>query len=388
MKAFKITFVVLCGLIILLSPQVASGAGGWVVQVSPTFIFNGENVTATVTGIPNTYAFVQLVTNSTDITGNATIKVIDDRFLQLDDLGVAKTNFTLPIDAKNGVYAIHVVYNGAEVTNTTFNVLYDENLYNRYLVEELQKDLDRQNALVLQYGKISKALLDREWQMWMMALVSIIIAVLVVIILFLMFKDFLEYRTTISKRKDGLTKAAQWLLHPPARGDIRPYLDHLDGNIRERMERIEDGAKGTVIKHPFVLFPDPESPYGFGVAELRDDGLNEVLVEGRKQRVPFDLSTDTLPNEELADERMEDGAMPEELAVDELMQRDIERDETFSSRTTETSEPETEQEEEVEPEYTGDIGLVPVSEDVEDTGHFVPLLPDRPKKRSRKGVSS
>ncbi len=243
-------------LVVPLASGGASGAEGWVIQVAPRYVFNGENVSVTLTGIPNAYAFIQLATNETDAFGNVTLDVIDDRFLQLDDLGVVTANFTIPIDAQSGWYSVHAVYSGREVSNASFEVIYDKNLHNQYLIDELMGDLDRTNRMLAEYGRTTQTLLEREWQMWVLAPTAMGLVVLIGALVAWKFKDYIEWRTASSKRKDGMSRVAKFFLAPSPKGDLGPYLKQAGIGTRTYVEEVENRERGLMSPKPFVVMPD------------------------------------------------------------------------------------------------------------------------------------
>ncbi|MDD3092135.1 MAG: hypothetical protein PHG80_10965 [Methanoregulaceae archaeon] len=267
----------------------ASGAQGWVVQATPRYIFNGENVTVTVTGVPNSYAFVQLATNGTDDYGNVTLKTIDDKFLQLDDLGVLNTNFTVPIDAQSGIYSVHVVYNGREVANCTFEVVYDHILYLYFVDAENEAEIDRLRGMLGEYGRTTQLLLDREWQVWVMGIGSTATVILIGLFVAVKFKDWLEWRTTISGKTAGFGKLAKEMLHPPPRGDLGPYLKAAGRGRLDWVERIE-ASEGRLTAQVQEI-PDENESEGDGpeterYEEMSGDEIGSRVVRKGLREVP------------------------------------------------------------------------------------------------------
>ncbi len=281
--------MILVAVLVPLFAASASGAQGWVVQVTPRYIFNGENVTVSVTGVPNSFAFVQLATNEIDDEGNVTLNTIDDVFLQLDDLGNLNMNFTVPIDAQGGIYSVHVVYNGREVANATFEVVYDHILYLYFVDAENKAEIDRLRGMLGEYGRTTQLLLDREWQVWVMGIGSTATVILVGLFVAVKFKDWVEWRTTISSRTAGFGKLAKEMLHPPPRGDLGPYLKAAGRGRLDWVERIERSEGGLTVRMQETS--DESEHEGTGpemerYEEMSGDEIGSRLVRRGLREVP------------------------------------------------------------------------------------------------------
>ena len=257
----------LCALLILCVVPNTQAGSGWSSSVSPSFAFNGDSVTLTVTGIPGNFAFIKIR------LGNETM---DDRLVFLDDMGKGSVNWSVPILAQTGTYTFLVVANGVNVTSATVSIVFDDVTYLRWRVENVEKRNDQLSEMVGNVQDENDQTQGMIFPIWLACTIGVAATVFNVFVLFLFYLPAFKQRMDDWRFKDGLkgrmSTFYKTYIDPAPDGWMYRAVPTLDIEA----ERQKDKRKRRTFK-PHVIIPT-------------DDGLGfiqaDVEIEGTKKEVP------------------------------------------------------------------------------------------------------
>lgn len=260
--------VALCAMLLLICvlPDSSADEAGWSAKASPDFVFNGDVVELTVTGVPHQYAFVKVM------LGNETL---DDLLLILNDMGMAKQNWTVPILADTGTYTFLVVSGGFNVTSASVSVVFDDVTYLAYQVKLLQEQNDKLQDMVLANSKETQDVQERLFWIWAASTMVMACGVVCIFITYLYYTDEMRRKMENWKYKDGLkgrmSRFYKTFIDPDMDGlMVRPWPTLFAERRREKNKL--DGGK----VQPVVIMPDAGSPGGFREYRLDVDDRSVV----------------------------------------------------------------------------------------------------------------
>ena len=266
-------------LALLLLPSAAPGceaAGGWSVSVQPGFGFNGDTMTIHVTGIPTQYAYVRIELNN---------RSIGDGVVSLDSMGKGSYNWTVPIQAETGIYKVTIINNGFNVTNATFSIVFDENTYLRYLIDEVIDEQDRQRTSLGMIGELAQDVKDRLGWILMACVIAATFCVWDTGLMYLKFRDWLDWKLVNRERINGLMGKTQMtfyrLRRPPAEGLMSVEIPEMNRRIDLAKKKIKESNDGKIPKGTHIVMDDPEAPGGFRIYRVKDLPAEEDVEEPR-----------------------------------------------------------------------------------------------------------
>lgn len=238
-------------------------AGGWSSSVSPSFAFNGDNVTMKVTGIPGNFAFIKIM------LGNETL---DTQLVYLDDMGHGSVVWNVPILASTGTYRFIVVSNGVNVTDASVSIVFDDVTYLRWRVDNVEHDNEQLRQIVQRAIIELEDIKGRIFWMWATASIACAFAVMFAIITVLYYLPVVKIKMDEGSRKNGLRgKAARTfkaVFDPDAPGLMLRAWPTLFAE-RER-ERKKDRP---FHMQPMAIVSDPGEPLGVRAYPLEIEGV-------------------------------------------------------------------------------------------------------------------
>ena len=282
------TIIMTMGLVALLCVSGAPDAeamNGWSCSVSPSFAFNGDNVTLTVTGIPGNYAFIKIILVN---------ETLDTQLVYLDDMGHGSVVWNVPMLAETGTYRFIVVSNGVNVTEASVSIIFDDVTYLRWRVDNVEHDNAQLREIVHSTVTELNDIKDRIFWMWAAASVACGFTVCFAIITLLYYTDEMKAKMRRWKHLEGIkgkaSKTYFAYLDPPLDG----WMVHTIPTLAAEAERVRRrNAKKNV--EPTLIVPDENDPRGFAsypvnigteppkeTPEVRsDDEQNKDLKKGK-----------------------------------------------------------------------------------------------------------
>jgi len=269
----KIAILCLLVLVVVATPGNAR-ADSWSITTSPDFAFIGDNVSVELSGYPGVGAFVQM--RSPDGS------MIDERYVTTDGFGHAGWNYSIPADTPSGIYELVVVFEGENVTAGSLEIVFDEVLYQRFLIEELQEKLDflgERVEVVKDLAVDNQAKVDTAFWVGLMGGVFSGTCLVIVLISLPMVYLFVWGK---ERDKEGI-KRRLLSLRPWAKGKMDPYIEWVGGNLektkaRKRAERA--GVRSDLP--PTAVIPSESSPQGFEAVALDAVDMDQLRKERRE----------------------------------------------------------------------------------------------------------
>lgn len=258
---------VLCLVSVLVVTNNASAVSpSWSIETDPPFCYIGDNVTIEVRGTPMSYATIIV------IPANGTVdESIGEELVQLDFLGNARTNISVSVDTPGGPYRAMVVYDSVERANTTFEVLFDYQIYDTWLTANLIEDLDEQKALTREYARETARLADLMEQIRWFALATMAFGGFTCAYVWVNRESWRAWNVSmLDGRKSWINKTRRTfygLIHPKPHG----LMDDLNpGQAAATQRKIEElEAKKDPVEKAFVILPDSTAGEGFRIYPLQ-----------------------------------------------------------------------------------------------------------------------
>lgn len=246
-------------------------AGGWSSSVSPSFAFNGDNVTLTVTGIPGNFAFIKI------LLGNETL---DTQLVYLDDMGKGSVIWNVPILASTGTYRFIVVSNGVNVTEASVSIIFDENTFNAWVNERQAEEIERLNEMLDAVLKKLNDVDKRIFWMWAAASVTCGFAVMFAIITVLYYIDELKAKAERWKRLDGVKGKASRFYKTYFDPELDGWMVHTIPTLATEAARVKKKNAPPTVE-PFVTIPDASDPRGYRTSPVKvaEEPMDVPVVE-------------------------------------------------------------------------------------------------------------
>lgn len=255
---------------VLVMPNTSAAAPAWSIETDPPFCYIGDNITIEVRGTPMSYATVIVM------PANGTVdESIGEELVQLDFLGNADCNISVSVDTPGGTYRAIVVYDSVERANTTFEVLFDYQIYDTWLTQRLMDDLDEQKALTREYAKETARLADLMEQIRWFALATMAFGGFTCAYVWVNRESWRAWNVSmLDGSKSWINKTRRTfygLIHPKPHG----LMDDLNpGQAAATQRKIEElEAKKHPVEKAFVVLPDDTAGEGFRVYPLK--GVDE-----------------------------------------------------------------------------------------------------------------
>lgn len=246
-------------------------AGGWSSSVSPSFAFNGDNVTLTVTGIPGNFAFIKI------LLGNETL---DTQLVYLDDMGKGSVVWNVPILASTGTYRFIVVSNGVNVTEASVSIIFDDVTYLRWRVDNVEKDNAQLREIVKSTVTELNDIKGRIFWMWAAASVTCGFAVMFAIITVLYYIDELKAKAERWKRLDGVKGKASRFYKTYFDPELDGWMVHTIPTLATEAARVKKKNAPPTVE-PFVTIPDASDPRGYRTSPVKvaEEPMDVPVVE-------------------------------------------------------------------------------------------------------------
>lgn len=196
---------------------------------------------------------------------------IGEELVQLDFLGNADCNISISIDTPGGSYLAMVVFDSVEQANTTFEVLFDYQIYDTWLTARLMEDIDEQKTLTREYAKETARLADLMEQIRWFALATMAFGGFTCAYVWVNRESWRAWNVSMldgSKSWVNKTRRTFYsLVHPKPHG----LMDDLNpGQAAATQRKIEElEAKKNPIERAFVVLPDSSAGQGYRMYPLR-----------------------------------------------------------------------------------------------------------------------
>lgn len=264
----------------------AEGAGGWSSSVSPSFAFNGDNVTLTVTGIPGNFAFIKIMLVN---------ETLDTQLVYLDEMGHGSTVWNVPILAQTGTYRFVVVANGVNVTEASVSIIFDDVTYLRWRVDNVEQDNEQLREIVQSTVSELNDIKGRIFWMWVAASITVAFAVccgFVTILYYLpVVKIKMDEESRLNDMRGKMARTLKGVFDPDAPGlMLRAWPTMFEERKRERR-----GVRPFHME-PMAVVSDPEEPMGVRVYPL------EIVGDEKPADEPFMKSENEMKDDTIIDE--------------------------------------------------------------------------------------
>lgn len=243
-------------------------AGGWSSSISPSFAFNGDNVTMKVTGIPGNFAFIKIM------LGNETL---DTQLVYLDDMGHGSVVWNVPILAETGTYRFIVVSNGLNVTDASVSIVFDDVTYLRWKVDNVEDDNAQLREIVKRTVVELNDINGRIFWMWAAASITMAFAVCCGFVTVLYYTDEMKAKAQRWKRLEGVKGKASRAYFTYIDPALDGWMVHTIPTLATEAERVKR-RNGNPTVEPFVTIPDASDPRGYRT--------NPVKVADEPEDVP------------------------------------------------------------------------------------------------------
>lgn len=265
-RTLPILAVLCLASLLVVTNDVSAAAPAWSIETDPPFCYIGDNVTIEVRGTPLSYASVIVV------PANGTVdESIGEELVQLDFLGNADCNISVSVDTPGGTYRAMVVYDSMERANTTFEVLFDYQIYDTWLTANLIKDLDEQKELTREYAKETARLADLMEQIRWFALATMGFGGFTCAYVWANRESWRAWNVSmLDSSKNWINKTRRTfysLIYPKPHG----LMDDLNpGQAAATQRKIEElEAKKKPVEQAFVILPDSTAGQGFRMYPLQ-----------------------------------------------------------------------------------------------------------------------
>jgi hypothetical protein len=211
---------------------------------------------------------------------------IGEELVQLDFLGNADCNISVSVDTPGGTYRAMVVYDSIERANTTFEVLFDYQIYDTWLTANLIEDLDEQKALTREYAKETSRLADLMEQIRWFALATMGFGGFTCAYVWVNRESWRAWNVSMldgSKSWVNKTRRTFYgLINPKPHG----LMDDLNpGQAAATQRKIEDlEARKNPVEQAFVILPDKSAGQGYMMFPLK--GADEPAPASTPASVP------------------------------------------------------------------------------------------------------
>jgi len=277
-------------LVVSLMPNSEAGNPvDWEIEIDPSFVFITENITIVTYGEPEVYFVIQIY----DIYNQS----VNDAFIPVDEEGISKYVFKVPLEAPGGMYHAEATFEGEVMANESFEVVFDEVLYTKVRLDMLENDLEDIEKLMTQYRNTLIKELNEKEQIKNMAVIAVILAIICMALVFWKFRQLLTWTISFYE-ESGKKNKWKMLLSPRTRGYMGTLLTHVDGQLEAYQEkRRKELGENTKQFHPFLTFPDKDGnairrdvqlvdpkKLGFGI-KVADDAYEKVRDESVGPRI-------------------------------------------------------------------------------------------------------
>ena len=258
----------------------SEAAGGWSSSISPSFAFNGDNVTLTVTGVPGNFAFIKIMLVN---------ETLDTQLVYLDDMGHGSVVWKVPMLAETGTYRFIVVSNGVNVTSASVSIVFDDVTYLRWRVDNVEDDNEQLREIVKRTVIELNDIQGRIFWMWAAASVTCGFAVCFGLITFLYYTDEMKAKAQRWKRLDGVKGKASRAYFTYIDPALDGWMVHTIPTLATEADRVKK-RNGKPKVEPTVIVPDSNDPRGYRTHPV------DVLEEPVELELP---GPKELPDDEL-----------------------------------------------------------------------------------------
>ena len=242
----------------------------WRVSVKEDLVFNGDNVTITVAGMPSSYALLEMVGPD----GNVTY----DRFVSIGRGGMATVNLTLPYDLLGGTYTFRLVLGEEVVASCKKEIVYDEILALRNEIEEMRGEVDRNDALTSQFAQVAKEEAELRGMVVAIAGWSVGLMVLFCGVVFYVCLPAIHERYDKMKREDltGINRAMFALTHRRPGALLYNRFPEVESEMQVLDEELREKEDVPPYEHDMIFLRKDGMPGGYERMDGHVIGLTEL----------------------------------------------------------------------------------------------------------------
>jgi len=300
----RLWLIGVCLLFCITSISGGTQAIEWSVETLPEFVFIGDEVDVAISGLPATVCIFEMYYEGTPFLG---------KMVTTDKVGVARFNISIPIDADPGLYDMIVVTNGENVTSGQLEVLFDEMIYQQYLIDKLRRDLDYQSERNDLLADTVLEMREKNDFVFAIGLFGGAFSALTLLILATSLSKVYLYIWGKEKDKNSIKRLAL-AIRPRAKGDLSPYVEWIGANLKRTKERKRAEKAGLRYDlTPTAFIPSSSSPNGIEAIELDEVDMDGLREEHREAIRHY--------SEMVLDHRNEDSGKKKEGFMDRIKRR-------------------------------------------------------------------
>jgi hypothetical protein len=254
-RAQELMLLVMIFVSIIAMPSTqADNPADWEIEVVPSFAFISENVTVITYGTPGVYFVIRVY----DIYNQS----VSDAFIPVNEQGISEYDFEIPLEAPAGIYHAEATFEGEVVANESFEVIFDEILYNKVRLDLLEEELKETETLMTQYRNTLIKVLNERESLRNVAMIAVTISVICMAFIIWKFRPFFSWMGSFyrEERKRNFWKL---VLSPEPRGYMGILMNYVPGELESyQKKRREDIRKkegmGIEPFQPFITFRNKE----------------------------------------------------------------------------------------------------------------------------------